>query len=126
MGSNGFGIDCQDIDGDGHMDIWLATISHPVDGDFSRQWSDPSQLLLNQGPGAAFAFKNVFLDRGLPFNEGDIDAATMDFDNDGLIDLSVTRDNKYEPGYTGVDQKAWFGLFHQLGDGSFESVGRCR
>ncbi|MEO6418843.1 MAG: VCBS repeat-containing protein, partial [Polyangiaceae bacterium] len=28
VGSNGFGIDCQDIDGDGHLDIWLATISH--------------------------------------------------------------------------------------------------
>ena len=110
VGSNGFGIDCQDIDGDGHMDIWLATISHPVDGDFSRQWSDPSQLLLNQGAGAGFAFKNVFLDRGLIFNEGDIDAAAVDFDNDGRFDLSVTRDKKYEPNYTAYDQLAWFGL----------------
>ena len=79
VGSNGFGIDCQDIDGDGHMDVWLATISHPVDSDESRKWSDPSQLLLNKGG----AFTNVFLDRGLPFNEGDIDAAAVDFDNDG-------------------------------------------
>ena len=123
VGSNGFGIDCQDIDGDGHMDIWLATISHPVDSDFSRQWSDPSQLLLNQGPGGAFAFKNVFLDRGLPFNEGDIDAAAVDFDNDGRFDLSVTRDKKYEPSYTAYDQLAWFGLMHQEESGMFTSMG---
>ena len=123
VGSNGFGIDCQDIDGDGHMDIWLAAISHPVDSDESRKWSDPSQLLLNQGPDGAFAFKNVFLDRGLPFNEGDIDAAAVDFDNDGRIDVSVTRDKKYEPNYTAYDQLAWFGLMHQEESGMFTSVG---
>jgi hypothetical protein len=119
VGSNGFGIDCQDIDGDGHMDVWLATISHPVDSDESRKWSDPSQLLLNKGG----AFSNVFLDRGLPFNEGDIDAAAVDFDNDGHVDLSVTRDRKYESSYTTPDQKSWFGLMHQGADGMFTSVG---
>lgn len=119
VGSNGFGIDCQDIDGDGHMDVWLATISHPVDSDESRKWSDPSQLLLNKGG----VFSNVFLDRGLPFNEGDIDAAAVDFDNDGHVDLSVTRDRKYELNYTTPDQKSWFGLMHQGADGMFTSVG---
>ncbi len=119
VGSNGFGIDCQDIDGDGQMDVWLATISHPVDSDESRKWSDPSQLLLNKGG----SFSNVFLDRGLPFNEGDIDAAAVDFDNDGRIDLSVTRDSKYEPNYSTPDQMSWFGLMHQGADGMFTSVG---
>ena len=123
VGSNGFGIDCQDINGDGLPDIYMATISHPVDSDYSRKWSDPSQVLINQGAAGGHAFKDEYTARKLPFNEGDIDAATMDFDNDGLTDLSVTRDNKYEPGYTGVEQKAWFGLFHQLSDGSFESLG---
>lgn len=123
VGSNGFGIDCQDIDGDGNMDIWLATISHPVDSDESRKWSDPSMLLLNKGEAGGFAFENVTLDRGIPFNEGDIDAAAVDFDNDGRIDLSVTRDKKYEESYSKPDQKAWFGLMHQNEDGSFTSVG---
>jgi len=123
IGSNGFGIDCQDIDGDGNMDIWLATISHPVDSDESRKWSDPSMLLLNKGEAGGFAFENVTLDRNLPFNEGDIDAAAVDFDNDGRVDLSVSRDKKYEGGYSKPDQKAWFGLFHQNEDGSFTSVG---
>jgi hypothetical protein len=123
VGSNGFGIDCQDVDGDGHMDVWLAAISHPVDADESRKWSDPSQLFLNEGPDRGFSFVAATLDRGIPFNEGDIDAAAIDFDNDGRVDLSVSRDKKYEGGYSKPDQKAWFGLFRQRGDGRFASVG---
>jgi enediyne biosynthesis protein E4 len=123
IGANGFGIDCADIDGDGHLDVYLAAISHPVASDPTRKWSDPSQLLLNGGAGAGFAFWNAFQARQLPFNEGDIDAAAVDFDNDGRIDLSVTRDNKYEGGYADPDQKAWLGLFHQLPGGNFESFG---
>jgi hypothetical protein len=124
VGSNGFGIDCQDVDGDGRMDIWLAAISHPVDSDFSRKWSDPSQLLINQGEAGGYGFKNEFQQRGLPFNEGDIDAAAVDFDNDGLIDLAVTRDKKYEPNYLAYDQRAWLGLFHQEPGGQFTSLGK--
>jgi hypothetical protein len=60
---------------------------------------------------------------GIPFNEGDIDAAAVDFDNDGRIDLSVTRDKKYEGSYSKPDQKAWFGLMHQNVDGTFTSIG---
>ena len=123
VGSNGFGIDCTDIDGDGQLDIWLATISHPVDSDESRKWSDPSMLLLNKGEAGGFSFTNATLDRKLPFNEGDIDAAAIDFDNDGRVDLSVTRDKKYEASYSQPDQKAWFGLMHQSEDGTFKSMG---
>lgn len=123
VGSNGFGIDCQDVDGDGNMDVWLATISHSVDEDESRKWSDPSMLLLNKGEGAGFAFADATLDRHLPFNEGDIDAAAVDFDNDGRIDLSVSRDSKYEGNYVDQEQKSWFGLMHQGEDGAFASVG---
>jgi enediyne biosynthesis protein E4 len=122
VGSNGFGIDCADIDGDGNLDVWLAAISHS-DEEESRKWSDPSMFLLNKGEAGGFAFENVTLDRGIPYNEGDIDAAAVDFDNDGRIDLSVTRDKKYEERYTAPDQKAWFGLMHQNEDGSFTSVG---
>lgn len=128
IGSNGFGIDCQDVNGDGVPDIYLATISHP-DGagsaagePYDRTWSDPSQLLINRGAAGMFGFSNEFQQRKLPFNEGDIDAATVDYDNDGLVDLAVTRDNKYEGGYTDPEQKGWLGLFHQLADGTFESV----
>jgi hypothetical protein len=123
VGSNGFGIDCQDVDGDGKLDVWLATISHPDEVDESRKWSDPSQLLLNKG--GTGGFTNAFLDRRLPFNEGDIDAAAVDFDGDGRIDLSVTRDKKYEPNYVDWDQLSWFGLMHQNADGTFTSMGKA-
>lgn len=119
VGANGFGIDCADVDGDGAMDVWQAAISHPVDSDHSRKWSDPSQLFLNKGD----RFEPATLDRGIPFNEGDIDAAIVDFDNDGRLDLSVTRDKKYEASYSKEEQKAWVGLFRQGEDGRFTDVG---
>ena len=60
VGGNGFGLDCQDLNGDGYADIFETNISHPVDSDYSRKWSDPSLLLINQGPGGQFAFVNEF------------------------------------------------------------------
>ena len=123
VGSNGFGIQCEDATGDGLPDIFITTISHPVDNDYGRKWSDPSQLLVNGGPAAGYAFTNEFLARGLPFNEGDVDGGMVDFDNDGRMDLSVSRDKKYEPAYNTIDQQSWFGLLHQQPDGSFLSVG---
>jgi enediyne biosynthesis protein E4 len=119
MGSNGFGIDCGDVDNDGKMDIFLSAISHPSNAEYSRKWSDPTQLLINQGG----TFANEFLERGLPFNEGDVDAALADFDNDGRFDLSLSRDRKYESNYTEPDNLSWFGLMHQQADGSFLSLG---
>ena len=123
MGSNGFGIDCSDINNDGLLDVFLSAISHPVDSDYTRKWSDPTQLLINAGPAAGHAFGNEFLTRQLPFNEGDVDGATVDFDNDGRLDLSLSRDKKYEGNYSEVDQKAWFGLMWQRPEGTFASLG---
>jgi hypothetical protein len=118
VGGNGFGIDCGDIDGDGQLDIWEANISHADGADYSRLWSDPTLLLMNRDGN----FTNEFLDRGLPFNEGDIDAAMVDADNDGRLDLALTRTDKYESEFTDIAQKSWFGLFRQRADGQFESA----
>ena len=123
IGSNGFGLACADVNNDGNLDIFISAISHPVDSDLSRKWSDPSQLLINTGPEGGYTFQNEFLTRGIPFNEGDVDADVADFDNDGRLDLSLSRDNKYEGSYTQDEQKGWFGLMHQLPTGQFESVG---
>jgi enediyne biosynthesis protein E4 len=124
VGSNGFGIDCGDVDNDGDIDVFLTTISHAVDSDYLRKWSDPSQLLINQGEDEDYVFVNEYLDRNIPFNEGDLDGAMIDFDNDGLMDLSMGRERKYESGFHEFDQKGWFGLMHQLADGTFESLGQ--
>ena len=119
IGSNGFGLACQDVDGDGALNLVVSAISHPG-GDYSRTWSDPSVLLLNTGAAGGYTFANAWLDRGLPYNEGDVDAAAVDFDNDGRMDVSLSRTDKYESGYTAEAQKGWFGLMHQRADGSFE------
>lgn len=125
MGGNGFGLQCADVTGDGYLDIFQSAISHPDGRSYDTTWSDPTALLVNQGPDGGYKLVNEFLDRGLPYNEGDVDAGVVDLDNDGRLDLSVSRDRKYEGSalYTEVDQKAWFGLFHQQPDGTFASIG---
>ena len=119
-GSNGFGIDCGDIDNDGDLDIVFAAIAHPDSG---RQWADPTQILINQGAEGDWAFVSESTLRNLPFNEGDVDAALVDFDNDGRLDMSVSRDKKYEKNYPDLEQQAWFGLMHQNEDGTVTNLG---
>ena len=119
-GNNGFGIDCDDINNDGYLDIFMTAISHPDSG---RQWGDPTQILINQGESGGYAFVSENTTRNYPYNEGDVDGATIDFDNDGLMDFSVSRDKKYENNYQDMDQKAYFGLIHQQKDGSVVNLG---
>ncbi len=123
VGSNGFALNCGDINEDGHLDIYAAAISHPQpSNNFSRRWSDPTALLVSRGPDAQWRFENEFLDRNLTFNEGDIDASMIDFDNDGRLDVTAQRDNGYERGYPDAIYQGWFGFHHQLADGTFENI----
>ena len=119
VGTNTFGVDCGDVDNDGDLDLVFAAISHPSGSDASRYWSDPTTIMLNQGDGTFLPAT----DNGLPFNEGDIDAGLVDFDNDGTLDLSLTRDPKYEQNYDDAEQFGWFGLMQGLGDGQVASLG---
>ena len=119
VGTNTFGVDCGDVDNDGDLDLVFAAISHPSGSDASRYWSDPTTVLLNDGTGTFSPVQNS----GLPFNEGDIDAGLVDFDNDGLLDLSLTRDPKYEQSYDEAEQFGWFGLMRGVGGGDVRSVG---
>ena len=123
IGSNGFGMDCGDINGDGMLDIFATAISHPLATNYSRTWSDPTQVLISQPGTNGVTFDNQATARKLPFNEGDVDGALVDVDNDGRLDLSRSRDKKYEGNYTTLHQKAWFGLAQQLPDGTFNPIG---
>jgi len=123
VGSNAFGLACEDVDNDGDLDIAVSSISHPG-GDYSRTWSDPSVLLTNTGIMGGYTFENKWLDKKLPYNEGDVDLAMVDFDNDGHMDISLSRTDKYESGYTTENQKGWFGLMRQEPDGSFAILDR--
>jgi len=120
IGSNTFGVDCADVNNDGHLDLLAAAISHPSSSDPSRIWSDPTALYLNNGDGT---FRVPEDNSGIPFNEGDIDAGLIDFDNDGLLDVSITRDPKYEANYDGAEQYGWFGLLWANSSGEYQSVG---
>ncbi len=123
VGSNAFGLACEDVDGDADLDVVVSSISHPG-GDYNRTWSDPTVLLLNTGAAGGYTFENAWLQRGLPYNEGDVDAGLVDFDNDGRMDISLSRTDKYETGYSTELQKGWFGLMHQTADGMFEVLDR--
>ena len=83
-GGHSYGSDWADFDNDGDMDFCLANLSHPR----TQPWSDATQLLVNQGaPNYAFVDKRHAL--GIIYDEGDINCAWADFDNDGDVDLAI-------------------------------------
>lgn len=84
-GGHSFGSDTGDIDNDGDIDVFVPDISHPR----TQPWADPSMLLINQGA-PAFDFKNERRERGIIYDEGDVNATFADFDNDMDLDLVVT------------------------------------
>jgi hypothetical protein len=83
-GGNTFGGDFGDFDNDGDMDLYAANIAHPR----YQPTSDPSVFLVNQGP-SQFLYINQREELGLHYDEGDVNAAFADFDNDMDLDLVV-------------------------------------
>jgi enediyne biosynthesis protein E4 len=121
-GGNTFSTACGDLDNDGDNDILHAEIRHWHIG----QSSDPSQILRNDTPpgvtSAAPTFTRLTQEAsGLArphtmtdWNEGDLDVAFFDFDNDGKKDIYLSSTDY--PGTYGT-------LFHQKPDGTFQDVG---
>jgi hypothetical protein len=84
-GGNTFGGDWGDIDNDGDLDLFEANIAHPR----YQPSSDPSLMLVNGGaPDFHFTEQREAL--GIEYDEGDVNAAFGDYDNDGDLDLVVT------------------------------------
>ncbi len=84
QGGNTFGGDFGDIDNDGDLDLYAASIAHPR----YQPWSDPSTMMVNQGS-PDYKFANMREELGLHYDEGDVNAAFGDFDNDMDLDLVV-------------------------------------
>lgn len=90
LGGNTGAIVCEDLDGDGDMDLLTAEIRHWWAG----QGSDGSEVLLNDGaspprftrPGRATLGLEI-PHEGNTWDEGHISATVFDYDNDGYQDL---------------------------------------
>jgi len=83
-GGHTYGGDFGDIDNDGDMDLFMANLAHPR----VQPWCDPSMFVVNQGP-PDFTFENLLYDYGFIYDEGDVNAAFADFDNDMDIDIAI-------------------------------------
>ena len=83
-GGHSYGIDFGDVDNDGDMDYYICNLAHPR----VQPWGDPSMFVVNSGA-PDYRFTNRTTSAGLIYDEGDVNAAFGDFDNDGDVDLAV-------------------------------------
>ena len=126
LGGNNFGTACGDIDNDGDIDLFNATIRH---GDVGS-CSDPSELIVNvtapgmplkkfERPGGVkTGIDRSAYEGGIFWNEGDMTPVMVDLDLDGLKDIYLTSSDY--PGDHG-----W--IWHQKPDHTFEDIsGKAR
>ncbi|RAL23916.1 hypothetical protein DL240_07145 [Lujinxingia litoralis] len=115
LGGNSGTTLCADLNNDGYLDLLTTEIVHWDVG----ASSDPSEILYNAadaelvfarpGPGAT----GLDRPRETTFDDGDITAATLDFDNDGRLDILIaSTDYPHTRAH----------LYHQKPDGTFERV----
>ncbi len=114
LGGNSATAVCADVDNDGDRDLLTAEIVHWDVG----ASSDPSELLINDGTGVFSRPGNdvtgLVRDHAIvDWNDGDMTAAVLDFDNDAWPDLYVGSSDYY--GARGL-------LFRQDSPGHFASV----
>jgi hypothetical protein len=84
-GGHSYGASFGDIDLDGDFDVFVPNLAHPR----TMPWSDTSQLLLNGGAANGYTFTDEADAWGILYNEGDVNSALADYDNDGDLDLLI-------------------------------------
>lgn len=116
LGGNSGATVCADFNNDGWMDLLTTEIVHWDVG----MSSDHSELLINQGKSDVVFTRPGNENTGLTrehdrvdWNDGDITATYLDFDNDGRKDIYIGSTDY--PGTIGL-------LYHQEADGNFTAV----
>lgn len=116
LGGNSGQTVCRDLDNDGWIDLLTTEIVHWDVGTSS----DPSEILFNTGsPDVLFErpgneVTGLTREHDIPdWNDGDITANTVDFDNDGWPDVYIASSDY--PGTRGL-------LYHQVAPRQFEPV----
>lgn len=117
IGGNGFSCAWGDIDNDGDLDLAVGSIAHP---DYPQ--TDRLLLHTNPGgaPGSARAFGEVSAERGLMYNEDELFPVLIDVDQDGRLDLAVSRLRRPSDGTLRDPWDGNFLLYLQADDGTFE------
>jgi hypothetical protein len=115
---NTFDAACADYDNDGDIDVFLAEICQSWAGSSS----DKSVLCENLGKDADFAFKRrpeaikrVHKDPER-WNEGDLHAGWLDFDNDGRLDLLIASGDYPDGQYLRLFRQEEGGAFTDITD----------
>lgn len=107
LGGNTFSHHCDDVDGDGDLDLYETNIRHPDVGSAS----DPSELLINDGTGGFSRPGRESMGLAPPIDEstdeGGQHGALFDFDGDGLLDV-------YLAGSPYARNRGW--LFRQVSE----------
>jgi ASPIC/UnbV protein/VCBS repeat protein/putative metal-binding protein len=83
-GGHSYGASFGDLDLDGDFDLFVPNLAHPR----TMPWSDTSKLYLSSGA-PDYLFEDHREELGIIYNEGDINSALGDYDNDMDLDLFV-------------------------------------
>jgi len=116
LGGNSATTTCADVNNDGWFDLMTGEIVHWDVG----ASSDPAELMFNSGePEVRFERPGNEVtglsrgDQGMTWDDGDMNNAVFDFDNDGWLDVYISSSD-----YPGT--RGW--LFHQVEAERFELV----
>jgi hypothetical protein len=122
MSGHTYGGDFADIDNDGDLDLFEPNLAHPR----TMPDSDRSRMLINQGP-PDFKFVDKAPELGFIYDEGDVNAAFADYDNDGDLDLILATlyTGHYSKFYRNDGAAGFVDITYETGTAVHDAIGAC-